>query len=98
VRELENLIERMVLLARKDRIDAEDLPKEIAGVKRPPRDAILELVGTPSRRRAAAARRDAPHHRRQQDAGRRALGIDVRTVARKLERREDDQTEGPDRS
>src|SRR5207244_1132733 len=47
VRELENLIERTVLLARKDRIDAEDLPEEVAGVKRPPRDAILELVGTP---------------------------------------------------
>src|SRR5207247_10180375 len=47
VRELENLIERSVLLARKDRIDAEDLPEETGGVKRPPRDAILELVGTP---------------------------------------------------
>jgi len=32
VRELENLIERTVLLARKDRIDAEDLPEEVAGV------------------------------------------------------------------
>ncbi|MGH7276939.1 MAG: sigma-54-dependent transcriptional regulator, partial [Candidatus Rokuibacteriota bacterium] len=47
VRELENLVERSVVLARKDRIDAEDLPEEIAGVKRAPRDAILELIGTP---------------------------------------------------
>src|SRR2546430_303110 len=47
VRELENLIERSVVLARKDRIEAEDLPDEIVGVKRPPRDAILELIGTP---------------------------------------------------
>src|SRR2546427_7085577 len=46
VRELENLIERSVVLARKDRIEAEDLPDEIVGVKRPPRDAILELIGT----------------------------------------------------
>src|SRR3989441_2176885 len=37
VRELENLIERSVVLARKDRIEAEDLPDEIVGVKRPPR-------------------------------------------------------------
>src|SRR2546430_15596105 len=46
-RELENLIERSGVLARKDRIEAEDLPDEIVGVKRPPRDAILELNVAP---------------------------------------------------
>ena len=99
VRELENLIERTVLLARKDRIDAEDLPEEVAGVKRPPRDAILELVGTPladiEQRLLDETLRITGGNKTQ---AAKLLGIDVRTVARKLERREDDQTEGTDRS
>ena len=99
VRELENLIERMVLLARKDRIEAEDLPEEIAGVKRPPRDAILELVGTPlaeiEQRLLDETLRITGGNKTQ---AAKLLGIDVRTVARKLERREDDQAEGTDRS
>ena len=99
VRELENLIERTVLLARKDRIDAEDLPEEVAGVKRPPRDAILELVGTPladiEQRLLDETLRITGGNKTQ---AAKLLGIDVRTVARKLERREDDQAEDPDRS
>src|SRR5262245_18972432 len=99
VRELENLIERSVLLARKDRIDAEDLPEEVMGVKRPPRDAILELVGTPladiEERLLDETLRITGGNKTQ---AAELLGIDVRTVARKLERRKDDQTEGADRS
>jgi two-component system, NtrC family, response regulator HydG len=99
VRELENLIERTVLLARKDRIDAEDLPEEVAGVKRPPRDAILELVGTPladiEQRLLDETLRITGGNKTQ---AAKLLGIDVRTVARKLERREDDGGEGTDRS
>src|SRR5881296_3362680 len=99
VRELENLIERTVLLARKDRLDAEDLPEEVAGVKRPPRDAILELVGTPlaevEQRLLDETLRITGGNKTQ---AAKLLGIDVRTVARKLERREDDQAEGTDRS
>ena len=99
VRELENLIERSVLLARKDRIDAEDLPEEVAGVKRPPRDAILGLVGTPlaeiEQRLLDETLRITGGNKTQ---AAKLLGIDVRTVARKLERREDDQAEGTDRT
>ena len=99
VRELENLIERSVLLARKDRIDAEDLPEEVAGVKRPPRDAILGLVGTPlaeiEQRLLDETLRITGGSKTQ---AAKLLGIDVRTVARKLERREDDQAEGTDRT
>ena len=99
VRELENLIERSVLLARKDRIDAEDLPEEIGGVKRPPRDAILELVGTPlteiEQRLLDETLRITGGNKTQ---AAKLLSIDVRTVARKLERREDDLAEGSDRS
>jgi len=98
VRELENLIERSVLLARKDRIDAEDLPEEVMGVKRPPRDAILELIGTPladiERRLLDETLRITGGNKTQ---AAKLLGIDVRTVARKLERREDDLAEGTER-
>ena len=90
VRELENLVERSVVLARKDRIDAEDLPEEIVGVKRAPRDAILELVGTPlgeiEQRLLDETLRITGGNKTQ---AAKLLGIDVRTVARKLERRED---------
>ena len=90
VRELENVVERSVVLARKDRIDAEDLPEEIVGVKRPPRDAILELVGTPladiEQRLLDETLRITGGNKTQ---AAKLLGIDVRTVARKLERRED---------
>src|SRR5881296_4185552 len=99
VRELENLIERTVLLARKDRIDAEDLPEEVAGVKPPPRDAILGLVGTPldeiERRLLDETLRITGGNKTQ---AAKLLGIDVRTVARKLERRGDDLAEGSERS
>ena len=99
VRELENLIERSVLLARKDRIDAEDLPEEVMGVKRPPRDAILELIGTPladiERRLLDETLRITGGNKTQ---AAKLLGIDVRTVARKLERRGDDLAEGSERS
>ena len=90
VRELENLVERSVVLARKDRIDAEDLPEEVAGVKRPPRDAILELIGSPlaeiEQRLLDETLRITGGNKTQ---AAKLLGIDVRTVARKLERRED---------
>jgi two-component system, NtrC family, response regulator HydG len=99
VRELENLVERSVILARKDRIDAEDLPDEIMGVKRPPRDAILELVGTPleeiEQRLLDETLRITGGNKTQ---AAKLLGIDVRTVARKLERREEDLAEGDERS
>jgi two-component system response regulator HydG len=90
VRELENVVERSVVLARGGRITAEDLPPEVGGVKAPPRDAILELVGTPldeiEHRLLNATLRITGGNKTQ---AAKLLGIDVRTVARKLERRDD---------
>jgi two-component system, NtrC family, response regulator HydG len=90
VRELENVVERAVVLAREARIDAGDLPAEVGGVKRPPRDAILELVGTPldeiEERLLDETLRITGGNKTQ---AAKLLGIDVRTVARKLDRRED---------
>src|SRR5881296_12740 len=81
------------------RVYAEDLPEEVAGVKRPPRDAILELVGTPladiEQRLLDETLRITGGNKTQ---AAKLLGIDVRTVARKLERRGDDLAEGSERS
>jgi two-component system response regulator HydG len=98
VRQLENVIERTVVLARDRRIDADDLPAEIGGVKRPPRDAILELVGVPldeiEQRLLDETLRITGGNKTQ---AAKLLGIDVRTVARKLERRDEpeDDAESP---
>jgi two-component system response regulator HydG len=96
VRELENVVERAVVLAREGRIDAEDLPAEVGGVKPPPRDAILELIGTPldeiEQRLLSETLRITGGNKTQ---AARLLGIDVRTVARKLERQEDEPAGRP---
>src|SRR5439155_7780623 len=47
VSKLENLIELSVVLARKDRIEAEDLTHDIVVGKRLPPAAILQMTGTP---------------------------------------------------
>jgi two-component system response regulator HydG len=93
VRELENVVERAVVLARERRVGPEELPDEVTGTrKRAPRDAIVELVGTPladiEQRLLDEALRITGGNKTQTA---KLLGIDVRTVARKLDRRE-----GPD--
>ncbi len=97
VRQLENVIERSVVLARDRLIDARDLPEEVGGIKSPPRDAILSLVGTPL---AEIEQRLLDETLRITDGNKtqaaRLLGIDVRTVARKLERRDEAGDTTPD--
>ncbi len=97
VRQLENVIERSVVLARDRLIDARDLPEEVGGVKSPPRDAILSLIGTPL---AEIEQRLLDETLRITDGNKtqaaRLLGIDVRTVARKLERRDEAGETAPD--
>jgi two-component system response regulator HydG len=96
VRQLENVIERSVVLARDRLIDARDLPEEVGGVKSPPRDAILSLIGIPL---AEIEQRLLDETLRITDGNKtqaaRLLGIDVRTVARKLERRDEAEDTGP---
>ncbi|HSF07341.1 MAG TPA: sigma-54 dependent transcriptional regulator [Methylomirabilota bacterium] len=96
VRQLENVIERTVVLARDRLIDARDLPEEVGGIKSPPRDAILSLIGTPL---AEIEQRLLDETLRITDGNKtqaaKLLGIDVRTVARKLERRDEAEDTGP---
>jgi two-component system response regulator HydG len=85
-----------VVLARDRLIDARDLPEEVGGVKSPPRDAILSLIGIPL---AEIEQRLLDETLRITDGNKtqaaRLLGIDVRTVARKLERRDEAEDTGP---
>ena len=87
VRELENVVERAVVLAREGRVDTDALPPEVGGTKPPPRDAILDLIGTPleevEQRLLHETLRITGGNKTQ---AAKLLGIDVRTVARKLER------------
>src|SRR5688572_5001311 len=100
VRELENVVERSVVLARGAQVEAGDLPDDVNGTKAPPRDALLELIGTPladvEQRLLNETLRITGGNKTQ---AAKLLGIDVRTVARKLDRlddpRADDSTADP---
>jgi two-component system response regulator HydG len=97
VRELENVIERAVVLARDRLVTASELPEEVGGIRPPPRDAILALVGTPldevERQLLDETLRITGGNKTQ---AAKLLGIDVRTVARKLERREGEGGPAPE--
>jgi two-component system response regulator HydG len=95
IRELENVIERAVVLARDSLVGVGDLPEEVRGA------SIRDVV---SRAIASLVRMGTPFgevERRMLDEALRVtggnktrtaqlLGIDVRTVSRKLERQEDE--------
>ncbi len=97
VRELENVVERSVVLARGGQVEAGDLPDDVNGTKAPPRDAILELIGTPladvEQRLLNETLRITGGNKTQ---AAKLLGIDVRTVARKLDRLDDPTPDPPD--
>ena len=87
VRELENVIERGVVLARGNLIDVTDLPEEIAGATPLPEGVLTVRIGTPIaevEKRLLEATLLATRNNKTLTA--KLLGIDVRTVARKLER------------
>jgi len=96
VRELENVIERGVVLARGSLMDLTDLSEEIAGATPLPEGVLTVRIGTPLSE-IVARLLDATL---QVTGGNKTLaakllGIDVRTVSRKLERRDDaDEVDG----
>jgi len=92
VRELENVIERGVVLARGNQMDVGDLPPEIAGATPLPEGVISVRIGTPLaeiEQRMLDATLAATGGNKTLAA--KLLGIDVRTVARKLERWEEER-------
>ena len=92
VRELENVIERGVVLARGSQMDVADLPPEIAGATPLPEGVVSVRIGTPLaevEQRLLDATLAATGGNKTLAA--KLLGIDVRTVARKLERWEEER-------
>jgi two-component system response regulator HydG len=90
VRELENVVERAVVLARGASLDVTDLPEEVAGATPLPEGVMSVRLGTPLaevEKRLLEATLRATKGNKTLTA--RLLGIDVRTVARKLERWDD---------
>jgi two-component system response regulator HydG len=95
VRELENVIERAVVLARGGRIELADLPPEIAGATPLPEGVLTIRIGTPLAEVTARLLEETLRVTRgNKTLTARLLGIDVRTVSRKLERQEDQLAEG----
>src|SRR6266576_339588 len=96
VRELENVIERGVVLARGSLMDVTDLPDEIAGATPLPEGVLTVRIGTPlSEIEARLLDATLQVTGGNKTLAAKLLGIDVRTVARKLERRDDtDEVDG----
>jgi len=97
IRQLENVIERAVVLARGARIDVADLPPEIAGATPLPEGVLTIRIGTPLAEVEARLLDETLRVTKgNKTLTARLLGIDPRTVSRKLERQEDDEgTEPP---
>jgi two-component system response regulator HydG len=90
VRELENVIERGVVLAKGSLMDVTDLPEEIAGVTPLPEGVLTVRIGTPLAEIEQRLLDETLRVTRgNKTLAAKLLGIDVRTVSRKLERRDD---------
>ena len=90
IRELENVIERGVVLAKGSLMDVTDLSEEIAGATPLPEGVLTVRIGTPLSEieaRLLDATLQVTGGNKTLTA--KLLGIDVRTVSRKLERRDD---------
>src|SRR6185295_829464 len=95
VRELENVVERAVVLARGSRIEVADLPPDIAGATPLPEGVLSVRIGTPLAEVTARLLEETLRVTKgNKTLTARLLGIDVRTVSRKLERQ--DEAEAPD--
>ena len=91
IRQLENVIERAVVLARGARIEVSDLPPEIAGATPLPEGVLTIRIGTPLAEVEARLLDETLRVTKgNKTLTARLLGIDPRTVSRKLERQEDE--------
>ncbi|OLB52449.1 MAG: DNA-binding response regulator [Candidatus Rokubacteria bacterium 13_2_20CM_2_70_11] len=92
VRELENVIERGVVLARGALMDVADLPEEIAGATPLPEGVLSVRIGTPLAEVEARLLEETLRATKgNKTLTAKLLGIDPRTVSRKLERQDEDE-------
>ncbi len=96
VRELENVIERGVVLARGSLMDAGELPEEIAGATPLPEGVLTVRIGTPLAEVEARLLDETLRATKgNKTLTAKLLGIDPRTVSRKLERQDEDEGSAP---
>jgi two-component system response regulator HydG len=92
VRELENVIERGVVLARGSLMDVSELPEEIAGATPLPEGVLTVRIGTPLAEVEARLLEETLRVTKgNKTLTAKLLGIDPRTVSRKLERQDEDE-------
>jgi two-component system, NtrC family, response regulator HydG len=98
VRELENVVERGVVLASGAQVELRDLTEEVAGATPLPEGGVLVRIGTPLaevQQRLLEATLRVTNGNKTQAA--KLLGIDPKTVYRKLERQMETESEGTSR-
>jgi two-component system response regulator HydG len=92
VRELENVIERGVVLARGALMDVIELPEEIAGATPLPEGVLTVRIGTPLAEVSARLLEETLRVTKgNKTLTAKLLGIDPRTVSRKLERQDEEE-------
>ncbi len=92
VRELENVIERGVVLARGALMDVVELPEEIAGATPLPEGVLTVRIGTPLAEVSARLLEETLRVTKgNKTLTAKLLGIDPRTVSRKLERQDEEE-------
>jgi two-component system response regulator HydG len=92
VRELENVIERGVVLARGSLMDVSELPEEIAGATPLPEGVLSIRIGTPlAEVEARLLEWTLRATKGNKTLTAKLLGIDPRTVSRKLERQDEEE-------
>ncbi len=95
VRELENVIERGVVLARGALMDVSELPEEVAGATPLPEGVLSVRIGTPlAEVNARLLEETLRVTKGNKTLTAKLLGIDPRTVSRKLERQDEEEGGG----
>jgi len=88
VREVENTVQRMMVVAKGDTLEAPDLPPEIGGGEKPPRESATDLKGI-TRGSAEIVEKEAIQHALAETGGNvtraaRSLGISRATLQKKM--------------
>ena len=85
VRQLQNVVQRAVILCRQERIDLMDLPEEIVSAESVPRRELVIPIGTPLEEiERRLIHETLKHTHGDKNLAARLLGLSARTIYRKL--------------